>query len=47
MPQTAVILMTAYSTADVIQGALDLGAVRVFRKPFKMNDMAALVKRAC
>ncbi len=43
LPGAAVILMTAYSTPEVAQGALDLGAVRVLSKPFEMNEMASLV----
>ncbi len=42
-PATHVILMTAYGTPEVMQGALDLGAFRVVGKPFEMNDLAALV----
>lgn len=45
LPAAAVILMTAYSTPEVTQGALDLGAVRVVSKPFEMSDMASLVTR--
>ncbi len=43
LPEAAVILMTAYSTPEVTQGALDLGAVRVVSKPFEMSEMASLV----
>jgi DNA-binding NtrC family response regulator len=43
LPGAAVVLMSAYSTPDVAQGALDLGAVRVVSKPFEMDDMATLV----
>ncbi len=43
LPRAAVILMTAYSTPEVAQGALDLGAVRVVSKPFEMSDIAKLV----
>lgn len=43
LPGAAVILMTAYSTPEVAQRALDLGAVRVLSKPFEMNEMASLV----
>lgn len=43
LPGAAVILMTVYSTPEVAQGALDLGAARVISKPFEMNDMASLV----
>jgi DNA-binding NtrC family response regulator len=43
VPGAAIILMTAYSTPDVAQGALELGAVRVISKPFELHDMASLV----
>lgn len=43
LPTASVILMTAYSTPEVAQGALDLGAVRVVNKPFEMSDVATLV----
>jgi DNA-binding NtrC family response regulator len=43
LPEAAVILMTAYSTPEVAQGALELGAVRVVGKPFDMGEMASLV----
>ncbi|MCC7127039.1 MAG: response regulator [Acidobacteria bacterium] len=44
LPDTPVILMTAFSTPDVVQGALDLGAVRVVSKPFELADVASLVE---
>lgn len=43
LPRAAVVLMTAYSTPEVAQRALELGAVTVISKPFEMNDMARLV----
>jgi two-component system, NtrC family, response regulator AtoC len=46
LPGAAVILMTAYSTPEMAQGALDLGAVRVVSKPFEMSDMASFVAQA-
>jgi DNA-binding NtrC family response regulator len=46
MPETPVILMTAFGAADVVQGALDLGAYRVIGKPFDMASMADLVTQA-
>lgn len=45
-PQTQVILMTAFGTAEVLQGAIDLGAFRVVGKPFEVNELAALVQKA-
>jgi two-component system response regulator AtoC len=45
-PRTSMILMTAFGTPEIAQGALDLGAFRVVSKPFAVNDMAALVLQA-
>jgi DNA-binding NtrC family response regulator len=45
-PESRVILMTAYSTPEVAQIALDLGAFRVISKPFEINELAALVSQA-
>ena len=45
-PTVPVILMTAYGTAEVVKGALDLGAYRVVNKPFEVHDMASLVTEA-
>ena len=42
-PDVPVILMTAYSTPEIAQGALNLGAVTVISKPFEMSDMTRLV----
>jgi DNA-binding NtrC family response regulator len=46
MPQSAVILMTAYGTPEVVQGAMQLGAYRVVDKPFDMGDVDPMVRRA-
>jgi len=45
-PTVPVILMTAHGTAEVVKGALDLGAYRVVSKPFEVHDMALLVAEA-
>jgi two-component system response regulator PilR (NtrC family) len=45
-PTSAVIMMTAYGTAEVAQGALALGAYRIVPKPFEVHDMAKLVLEA-
>ena len=45
-PTVPVILMTAYGTAEVVKGALDLGAYRVVSKPFEVQDRASLVTEA-
>src|SRR5690348_4620832 len=35
-PRTAVVLMTAFGTPEVTQGALQLGVCRILSKPFDM-----------
>jgi DNA-binding NtrC family response regulator len=45
-PTTQIILMTAYGTPEVVQGALDLGVFRVVAKPLDMNDVTTLVTHA-
>ena len=45
-PTVPVILMTAHGTAEVVEGALGLGAYRVVSKPFEVHDMASLVAEA-
>jgi DNA-binding NtrC family response regulator len=45
MPRTPIVLMTAFGTPEVVQHALDLGALRVIIKPFEMNEIASLVER--
>ena len=45
-PAVPVILMTAHGTAEVVKGALDLGAYRVVSKPFEVHAMASLVAEA-
>ena len=51
-PATPVIMMTAYGTADMIEGARHLGAYRVVSKPFEVYHIvdlvaAALAARSC
>jgi Response regulator containing CheY-like receiver, AAA-type ATPase, and DNA-binding domains len=46
VPETAVIMVTAYGTADMVKSALDLGAFRVVNKPFEVEQMADLVDQA-
>ncbi len=38
-----VIVMTAFGTPEITNGALELGAFRVVGKPFDMRDLAAVV----
>lgn len=42
-PHARIILMTAFGTPEITEGALDLGAYRVVGKPFKIDELAALV----
>jgi len=46
-PDSPVILMTAYGTPEVTEGALDLGVYRVMSKPFEMHDLKDLLLEAC
>lgn len=46
MPQTAVVLMTAFGTPEVAEGALRLGAYRVVSKPFDMHEIETLTREA-
>ena len=46
-PLTPVILMTAFSTPEVVEGALALGAYGLVDKPFDVHEMEAVVRRAC
>lgn len=45
-PRAAVVMMTAFGTPEVTQGALDLGAYRVVNKPFDMHRLESLVLEA-
>jgi len=42
-PESAVIMMTAFGTPEMVAGALALGASRVLPKPFDVHDLATLV----
>ena len=46
IPQSPVIMMTAFGTPSVLDGALQLGAYCVLNKPVEMRDLPALVERA-
>jgi DNA-binding NtrC family response regulator len=46
IPNSPVIMMTAYGTPDVVGGAVQLGAYRVLNKPVEMRDLAPLVQQA-
>jgi two-component system response regulator AtoC len=45
-PWSAVIMMTAHGTPEVIKGALDLGVSRVVTKPFEVGDVTEWVRQA-
>jgi DNA-binding NtrC family response regulator len=45
-PDARIIMMSAHSNPELIQGAEALGAYRVVSKPFEIESMAALVKQA-
>src|SRR6266545_2388395 len=46
-PRSAVVMMTAFGTPGVVQGARDLGVYRVIDKPFEMHDLASMLVEAC
>lgn len=46
MPKAQVILMTAFGSPEITQGALDLGAYSVVSKPFEVSDLASLIVEA-
>ena len=45
-PDSAVVMMTAFGTAEVTRGALDLGVHRVLNKPFDMHGLESVVLEA-
>jgi len=46
-PECAVVLMTAFGTPEIAQGAQDLGVYHVLDKPFEMNDLESLLLEVC
>ena len=46
VPSASVIMMTAYSTAEMVSNAIKLGVFRVLSKPVEMDDLAPLVEQA-
>lgn len=46
-PQSAVVLMTAFSTPAVVAGARELGVYRLLHKPFELHELEPLVREAC
>jgi DNA-binding NtrC family response regulator len=45
-PSSAVVLMTAYGTPEVMKGALEMGAHRVVSKPFDVHGIESVVHEA-
>lgn len=45
-PESAVVMMTAFGTPEVAEGALELGAYRVVDKPFDMHGLESLLLAA-
>ena len=46
-PDSAVVMMTAFGTPEMVNGALDLGVYQVLHKPFEMHDLESLLRDAC
>lgn len=46
-PRSAVLMMTAFGTPDIVQRAKDLGVYRVIDKPFEMHDLETMIAEAC
>ena len=46
MPESAIVLMTAYGGPDVVQGAMERGAYCAIDKPFDMQDVDSMVRNA-
>lgn len=46
-PDSAVLLMTAYGSAEIAERALRLGASGVMDKPFDMQDLEPAISHAC
>jgi two-component system KDP operon response regulator KdpE len=44
VPASRIIMMTAFGTPEMTQGALDLGADCVVTKPFDVTDLATLIQ---
>lgn len=46
-PDSPVILITAFGSPEVVEGAGRLGAYAVVSKPFEMEDLAQMLSTAC
>ena len=42
-PRSQIILMTAFGSPEIVEGALALGALKVVNKPFELAEMTAFV----
>ena len=45
-PKTKVIMITGYATVEVAREAMAKGAFDFIAKPFKPNDLRAIIKKA-
>jgi DNA-binding NtrC family response regulator len=45
-PHTLVIMITGYATVDIAREALTLGAFEFIAKPFRLDDLRAVIARA-
>jgi DNA-binding NtrC family response regulator len=46
-PDSAVLMMTAFGTPEIVPRARDLGVYRVIDKPFELHDLETLLVEAC
>ena len=46
-PDSPVVLITAFGTQEITDGARKLGAYAVMNKPFEMSDLEIVISRAC
>ena len=46
LPGVPVILMTAFGSPEIVDGARRLGAFTVLEKPFELDELAGLLERA-
>jgi signal transduction histidine kinase/ActR/RegA family two-component response regulator len=44
-PQARVLITTGYADSDLVQQALDAGAIEVLNKPFRAHEMAKTIRR--
>ena len=46
-PRSAVLMMTAFGTPEVVHGAQEFGVYRVIDKPFEMHHLESMLLEAC